>query len=396
MSAPAAHFVCKSISQRRIGYDQRLFRMLVSVGGGTWDNTRKEFVFKRNEDTIRFNRITSYIPYVQVWENPINPIRIFGLRERQWQKTPDTAPDTSSAQKSIEDAVFAMPSAPPPPDKFPKHLQDQLEDELRSRKYSRHTRSLYLYFNRLLCNTLQKPPEEIRQEDITQFLAIVEKSKDYSASSMNLAISAIKFFYTSVLPKDIEVQHRPRQDKRLPVVLSKEEIKKMFMAETNFKHRLLLMMVYASGLRAGEVVSLKRQDIDISRKTINIRSGKGRKDRYTLVSETVINTLAEYYSRYNITNWLFSGADPNKHLVIRSAQHIFERALKRVKIEKAASLHSLRHSFATHLLESGTDIRYIQELLGHASIRTTERYTHVTKRKALSITSPLDNIDKEE
>jgi len=180
------------------------------------------------------------------------------------------------------------------------------------------------------------------------------------------------------------------------VVLSKEEIKKMFLNETNFKHRLLLMMVYASGLRAGEVVSLKRQDIDIARKTINIRSGKGRKDRYTLMSETVINTLAEYYSRYNITKWLFSGADPNKHLVTRSAQHIFERALKRAKIEKAATLHSLRHSFATHLLEGGTDIRYIQELLGHASLLTTERYTHVARRKTLSITSPLDTIDKED
>jgi len=156
------------------------------------------------------------------------------------------------------------------------------------------------------------------------------------------------------------------------------------------------MMVYASGLRAGEVICLKRQDIDISRKLIKIQSGKGRKDRYTIVSETVINALEDYYSRYDITGWLFSGNDPNKHLVIRSAQHIFERALKRAKIEKAASIHSLRHSFATHLLESGTDIRYIQELMGHASLRTTERYTHIARRKVLSITSPLDTIDNEE
>jgi len=153
-------------------------------------------------------------------------------------------------------------------------------------------------------------------------------------------------------------------------------------------------MVYASGLRVSEVVNLKRQDIDISRETIKIRAGKGRKDRYTLVSETVRKDLEEYYIRYNITNWLFSGADPNTHLAKRSAQYIFDHALKKAKIEKAASIHSLRHSFATHLLESGTDIRYIQELLGHASLITTERYTHVARRKVLSITSPLDTIDK--
>jgi site-specific recombinase XerD len=149
-------------------------------------------------------------------------------------------------------------------------------------------------------------------------------------------------------------------------------------------------------LRLNEVVSLKKRDVDIARETVNIRSGKGRKDRCTLISGTVINALEDYYSRYNVTKWLFSEADPNTHLAKRSAQHIFERALKRANIEKAASIHSLRHSFATHLLEGGTDIRYIQELLGHASILTTERYTHGAMRKKLSITSPLDTINKEE
>ena len=267
---------------------------------------------------------------------------------------------------------------------------------MRAVKYSRQTRRSYHYYNRFLCHYLQKLPEEIQAYDIKQFLAAVEQGRDYSAATMNLALSAIKFFYTRVLPKDIiEEQRRPRQDKRLPVVLSKSEIKKVFNAETNYKHRLLLMMVYASGLRAAEVVSLKREDINVYRKTITVY-GKGRKERCTLISETVINALEEYYSRYDVTDWLFKGAGQNTHLVTRSAQHIFERALKKAKIEKAASLHSLRHSFATHLLESGTDIRYIQDLLGHASILTTERYTHVAMRKKLSITSPLDTIDKEE
>ena len=154
------------------------------------------------------------------------------------------------------------------------------------------------------------------------------------------------------------------------------------------------MMVYASGFRVSEVVNLKRKDIDIDRKSIMIVGGKGRKDRYTIISKTVIETLKIYYSQYKITDWLFTGADPLQHLSIRSAQHICKHALKRAKIAKTASIHSLRHTFATHLLESGTDITYIKELLGHGSIHTTERYTHVARRKTLKITSPLDMIDQ--
>jgi len=368
-------------------YDQRLFRMLVSIGGGVWDNTRKEFVFRRNEDMARFNRIASYIPYVQVWENAVNPIRIFGLQERQWQGIPDTRPD----KKSIEDAVFTMPVVPPLPDKFPKHLQNQLEAELRSRKYSRHTRGLYLYFNRLLCNTLRKSPEEIRQEDITRFLAIIEKSKDYSASSINLAISALKFFYRRVLKSDIvKDQRRPRHDKRLPMVLSKDEVMKILSAEKNLKHCFLLTLVYSSGLRVSEVVQLKKEHIDLSRKVIYIKRGKGRKDRCTLLSEKAARLFAEYCKTSDIQNWLFPGQPATSSLSIRSAQKIFEKAAFQANIHKEVSIHSLRHTFATHLLENGTDIRYIQDLLGHSSLRTTERYTHIAKGSILNIISPLD------
>jgi site-specific recombinase XerD len=368
-------------------YDQRLFRMLVSIGGGFWDNTRKEFVFKRNEDIARFNRIASYIPYVQVCEYAVNPIRIFGLQERRRQEIPDTRP----VKKSVEDAVFAIPAPPPPPDKFPKHLQDRLEAELRARKYSRHTRDLYLYFNRLLCNTIQKSPEGIQQEDITQFLAVIEKSKDYSASSINLAISAIKFFYKRVLKSDIvKDQHRPRHDKRLPMVLSKDEVMKILSAEKNLKHRLLLMLVYSSGLRVSEVVQLKKEHIDISRKVIYIKRGKGRKDRCTLLSEKAVRLYADYCKIFDIQNWLFPGQPATSPLSIRSAQKIFEKAAYQANIHKKVSIHSLRHTFATHLLENGTDIRYIQDLLGHSCLRTTERYTHIAKGSILNIISPLD------
>jgi integrase/recombinase XerD len=370
-------------------YDPQLFRLLVSTGGGVWDAVRKEFVFKRNEDAIRFNRIASYIPYVHVLENAVNPIRIFGLRERQWQEIPDT----SSAKKSAEDTVFVLPATPPLPDKFPKHRQDQLEAELRARKYSPKTMRAYIYYNRFLCRTLQKPPEEIRPDDITQFLAGIEKDREYSASSLNLAISAINFFYTNIMKdEDISVSRRPRHDKRLPMVLSKEEIQKILTLEKNPKHRLLLMLVYSSGLRVSEVVALKREHIDLSRKVIYIKRGKGRKDRCTLLSEKAARFLNEYYTFFGIQTWLFPGQPATRPLTIRSAQHIFDNAVRRAEIPKKLSIHSLRHTFATHLLESGTDIRYIQSLLGHATLRTTERYTHIARRNVLSIQSPLDTI----
>jgi site-specific recombinase XerD len=422
----------KKIRVPLFGYDKRLFSFFISRGG-VWDRTLGEFTFDRNTSVERLYKAGPGVPLVMVSDQSPVPMRVFGFLNRPWEQTAfyeGLRPSMSSLAQPCsckhdrgfapfvnkglrpsinnpkaerpftvaERPVPAVPIVPLPPsesDKFPNHWEIKLETELRAVKYSRQTMLSYIYYNRFLCHYLQKFPEEVQAYDIKKFLAAVEQGRDYSAATMNQALSAIKFFYTRVLPKDIiEEQHRPRQDKRLPVVLSKEEIKKMFMLETNFKHRLLLMMVFASGLRVSEVVSLKKKDVDTSRQTIKIL-GKGRKERYSLVSDTVKMALEEYYSRYNIDGWLFSGADPGKHLSIRSAQHIFEHALKRAKIEKSASIHSLRHSFATHLLESGTDIRYIQELLGHASIVTTERYTHVARRKVLSITSPLDMIDKE-
>lgn len=152
-------------------------------------------------------------------------------------------------------------------------------------------------------------------------------------------------------------------------------------------------MVYASGLRVSEVVALKREHIDLSRKTIIVTMGKGRKDRYTLLSGQVARILEEYFQSFQIKDWLFPGQSGKQHLSIRTAQYICERAFQKAGIQKNASIHSLRHTFATHLLENGTDIRYIQELLGHASIRTTERYTHVAHRHSLKIQSPLDAMD---
>jgi site-specific recombinase XerD len=244
---------------------------------------------------------------------------------------------------------------------------------------------------------MQKKVEDIISEDITAYLAHLDKTLELSSSSMNLAISALKFFYREVLKKNLaQEQYRPRHDKRLPVVLSCSEINQLLDTEKNPKHRLLLMIAYSSGLRVSEVVALKKEHIDFSRKTILIRSGKGRHDRYTMLSDRAAKFIQDYCAMYDIESWIFPGISSHYHLSIRSAQSVFDKALHNAGIQKAVSIHNLRHSFATHLLESGTDIKYIQELLGHSSLKTTQRYTHVARRSLLRIKSPLDNLARDD
>jgi integrase/recombinase XerD len=370
-------------------YDRKLFCLFIAQGAN-WDMLRREFIFKYNSGADQFNKLSKSLPsgVPGVWvKEGSGEIKTTGFFERPWVKKEDAhIPIAETATKEIN--LIERPL----PEKLNEHWQKKLEVELRSRKYSPCTLRSYIYYNRLLCRTLQKLPEEIRTEDINAFLAELDKTREYSASSMNLAISAIKFFYKEVFKSDIiGEQHRPRHDKRFPMVLSKEEIVEVLKLEKNPKHRLLLMLAYSSGLRVSEVVALKKEHIDLSRKVILIVGGKGRKDRCTMLSEKAAAFIREYYEVFNIQTWLFPGQPATHPLSIRSAQKIFDKAIRQAKIDKDISIHSLRHSFATHLLESGTDIRYIQSLLGHASVRTTERYTHIARRSVLSIQSPLDS-----
>ena len=369
-------------------YDKQLYKLCASFGGGVWDKSRREFIFNRAQNTEQFRRILSNTPCVEVNEAPPISLSIFNFLVQQNAAENEPEP--------ILDVLAPKRKKPDLPEHFTENWQNKLETELRARKYSKKTQSIYLYFNRLFCNSLQKTPQEIEPQDISTFLGSIEKSREYSASTINLAFSALRFFYKRVLKIDIAAeQRRPRQDKKLPVVLSASEVVKMFETEKNIKHRLLLMMVYASGLRVSEAVKLKRKDIDMERKTVFISSGKGRTDRYTTLSDTVYSSFSRYFTKFDIDDWIFPSTNSAKHLTVRSAQRIFEKAAKKSGIVKDTSIHSLRHSFATHLLESGTDIRYIQGLLGHSSIKTTERYTHVAHCKVNNITSPIDLIKKE-
>ena len=386
-------------------YDPELFRSILCFNGAKWDKTIHEFVFIQTDVCKLVKYISSLITCVQIDENKKSQIKIYNFFERPWQNKFENKTNNKSIKnepKLIETPnKYLTPSLSPfkfskpdfLPEKFSEHWRAKLEAELRARKYSPRTQRAYITYNRLICRNLQKTPEEISPEDVTNFLADMDKNGKYSVSAMNLALSAIKFFFKKVLNNDsIDERHRPRQDERLPMVFSKDEIKKVLSAEKNPKHRLLLMLAYSSGLRVSEVVALRKEHIDFSRKVIYIKLGKGRKDRSTLLSEKASRFIEEYCEYFKIETWLFPGQKPNQHLTIRSAQSIFSKAVSQAKIKKEISIHGLRHSFATHLLETGTDIRYIQSLLGHVSIRTTERYTHVARRSILNIKSPLDSI----
>jgi site-specific recombinase XerD len=295
------------------------------------------------------------------------------------------APGTAGDSACLTDSLAL-------PDMFSPAWAEKLERELRSRKYSRKTIQSYISRNRVFCRDIQKRPEEVSPGDIKNYLVSLDKERDLSASTMNLTISSLKFFYNNILKRDItREQHRPRHDKRLPAVFSKSEIMRILDNEPNPKHRLLLMLVYSSGLRVSEVVALKKDHVDFNRRTLFVHAGKGRKDRYTLLSDRAAQFIKDYCGLYTIEDWLFPGLPASRHLSVRAAQSIFNKTLEKAQINKTASIHSLRHTFATHLLESGTDIKYIQELLGHASLKTTERYTHVASRSLLQIQSPLDN-----
>jgi site-specific recombinase XerD len=230
--------------------------------------------------------------------------------------------------------------------------------------------------------------EILDQESIRDFLLQCER-KGTSPQSRNLFLNAIKFFYQEVIRTALKIEVRSaKKPNSLPVVLSKLEIEQIINSVQNTKHKLLLSISYSSGLRVSEVVELKVKDVCLPELTIQIRQSKGRKDRISVLSEKLVSDLNQIIATKNQAAYVFESERGGK-LTTRTAQKIFENALKKSGIKKDVTFHSLRHSFATHLLENGVDVRYVQELLGHQNIRTTQIYTHVTNPRLKNIKSPL-------
>lgn len=266
-----------------------------------------------------------------------------------------------------------------------------LRRELAVRKYSQNTIKSYVHYNSELISASGKNPGEITYDDITGYIYREISDKNISTSTVQIMISAIKFFYGEILGRDFTCDITvPRKDKKLPVVLSRNEVMAVLDSIANLKHRTIMMLIYSAGLRLNEAVTIRKADIDTERGMIIIRSAKGRKDRSTLLSEKFKLLLVNYIEIYKPQTWLFEGQEKGSHLSARTVQHVFQTALEKAGINKDATVHSLRHSFATHLLEQGVDIRYIQELLGHQNPNTTMIYTHVSTSKIKSIKSPMD------
>lgn len=256
----------------------------------------------------------------------------------------------------------------------------RLKQEMKLRKLSLKTIRSYLYYTTELLNFTRKSPTDINNEDIRSFLENL-CNKNLSSSTLNTAYSALKFYFEKILYRKFFFNiPRAKKDKKLPVVLSKRKILDIINACDNIKHKLIIQILYCSGLRVSEVVSLKINDLDFNRKIIHIKGAKGKKDRITIISETVLKNIKKYLAESQPLKYLFESMRGG-NLTTRTIQAIISQNAIKAGITKPISPHSFRHSFATHLLENGLDIRYIQALLGHSRLETTQIYTKVATKQ---------------
>ncbi len=300
-------------------------------------------------------------------------------------------PDTLENRErfSIVEYIAQIPSS-----EGIQHLR-KFEQWLISKRYSENTiktyrdalKSFFVFYN-------NKRVSAITNDDVIVYNNEHIVKNKLSSSYQNQIVNALKLYFRTVQDRviDIEKVHRPKRAKVLPNVLSKEEVKMILEAHSNIKHRMMLSLIYSCGLRCGELLALKPVHIDSKRNIVLLKNSKGNKDRIVPLSRKILEMLRDYYKVYRPLEYLFEGQIKGKPYDSRSLQLILKQALIKAKITKPVTLHWLRHSYATHLLESGTDLRYIQELLGHSSSKTTEIYTHVSTRSIQDIKSPFDDL----
>jgi len=271
-------------------------------------------------------------------------------------------------------------------------IMTALDEKLTLRGYSPRTRQTYRLHMQRFLKWLRQEPGTVSQAKLQAYLLEI-LDNGLSASYVRQARAVLTIIYEDLLnqPEKVIDLPSPKDKKGLPAVLSRDQVGRILQAAANTMEKALLMMTYSAGLRVGEVIRLKARDILSDRRQVRVEGGKGKKDRYTVLAEETLRMLRIYYRQYRPADWLFPGKDPGTHIARCTAERIFKRAKEKAGIVTEASIHTLRHSFATHLYEDGVDIRIIQELLGHAKIETTMRYTHVGRRAAERVRSPLDD-----
>lgn len=275
------------------------------------------------------------------------------------------------------------------------HYLERFRAFLKSRRYSYNTINSYTdALKSFFAFHHEKKTEDLTEDDLIAFNNEFILANHYSFSYQNQVINAIKLFFGKILKAklDPEIIHRPKREKKIPNVLSKEEVSAILKATSNIKHKAMLSLIYSCGLRRSELLNLLKTDIHSDRMVVIIRQAKGNKDRFVPLSEKILTLLRTYYSSFRPKKWLFEGQFGGRYSE-KSLANVLVRAVENAGIKKPVSLHWLRHSFATHLMEKGTDINLIQKLLGHNSIKTTQLYTHVSRKSLEKVKSPFDDLE---
>jgi integrase/recombinase XerD len=276
-------------------------------------------------------------------------------------------------------------------------LREQMMKDLRLKGITPKTQKKYLREVTNLSNYFGKSPEQLGEKEVKEYLLHLLEDRKLSRGTYKNYAAGIKFLYTTTLNRAevVEKIRYPKAMKKLPVVLDLAEIKSLLSVTENLKHRALLTITYSAGLRISEAASLKVTDIDSKRMMVRVQQGKGGKDRYSILSQSALELLRRYWRQYRPKEWLFEGQKEGTHIGLTAIRNIFLEAKKRACITKPASPHTLRHSFATHLIEAGTSLHHVQLLLGHRSPTTTTVYLHVSRMNLAQVCSPLDSIPEE-
>jgi len=276
-------------------------------------------------------------------------------------------------------------------------LREQMMKDLQLKGITPRTQRKYLREATNLSNYFGKSPVELGEKEVKEYLVHLLEDRKLSRGTYRNYVAGIKFLYKTTLNREevVEKIRYPKAKKKLPVVLDLAEIKALLSVMENLKHRALLTITYSSGLRISEAACLKVTDIDSKRMMVRVQQGKGGKDRYSILSQTALELLRRYWRQYRPKEWLFEGQKEGTHICLTAIRQIFLEAKERAGITKPASPHTLRHSFATHLIEAGTSLHHVQLLLGHRSPITTTVYLHVSKMNLSKVASPLDSLPEE-
>jgi site-specific recombinase XerD len=372
------HLTHRGIRQIRIGFSfNNVLNEAAQTAGAKWSSTKKCWYIENTKENLD-KLFTAYKG--KAW------VDITKLKARQELFPKTILQKTIAAQKNFS--------------KLPKETEEKInefEKHLKSLRYSERTIENYVdMVSSFLGFHAQKSIGEIINADVEKFNYDHILKNDYSVSYQRQVISALKLFYSRIPGKALRIDEleRPKRSYRLPTVLSAEEVMNILKCIPNLKHKAIIACIYSSGLRISELLNLQIKDIDVNRMQIIIRRAKGNKDRMVGLSKMFLIILKRYAEAYKPVDYLFNGEDGGKYSA-ESTRNILRNACRKAGIKKKVTPHTLRHSYATHMLENGVDLRYVQELLGHRRPETTMIYTHVTKKKLTSIKSPLDFIAEE-